>query len=110
MRLCLALGHTLKEFDENSYPHELEYWLAYNQIEPIPQPWLQAGVIASTVARANGSKTAKPSGFMPAHRPFKSPVMDPAEMQRTFHENLKRAGALIDKRDHADNARSTSHP
>lgn len=58
MRLCLALGKTLYQISTEMSSDELVYWLAYNNyISPLPDPWRQTGVLASTVANFSGNIT-----------------------------------------------------
>jgi hypothetical protein len=47
---------------------ELSEWLAFDRIEPLPDSYWQAGMVASVVARANGAKSCTPQDFMPARR------------------------------------------
>lgn len=44
---------------------ELSEWLAYDQIDPLPDPYWCAALIASTIARCMGAKSAKLEKFLP---------------------------------------------
>lgn len=46
---------------------ELSEWMAYYELEPFGEGRadLRAGTVAAVVARSAGSKSAKPSDFMP---------------------------------------------
>jgi hypothetical protein len=35
---------------------ELAEWLAYDRVEPLPDPWMEAAIVARTVAAVNGAK------------------------------------------------------
>ena len=53
---------------------ELTEWLAFDDLEPLENGYLQAGIVASTIANVMGSgkKRFSPLDFMPGYRP-KSP-------------------------------------
>jgi hypothetical protein len=70
-RLASTIGKTVGELEREMTQDELIYWMAYNQIDPLPDPWLETGIIASTVANAAGPKKPfKPSDYMPKRVTF----------------------------------------
>lgn len=62
---------TVKEMLERIDSHELAEWVAFNSTDPIDLRWrtdLAGGVVASTIANVNrtkSSKTFNPTDFMP---------------------------------------------
>jgi len=40
-------------------------WLAYDQVEPLPDSWWQMGMLASIMCQAWGGKKAQPNDFIP---------------------------------------------
>lgn len=68
MKLALALGATLGELDARMGAREYAEWITMNGIEPLfvqDRVDVAGGIIGSTIARANGSKSAKVGDFMP---------------------------------------------
>lgn len=71
MRLCLLLGKTKKELLDNTTAPELMEWMAYNMVEPLPDPWMQTGQLCAvwgggrasdympTVAQEDGGQAFK---------------------------------------------------
>lgn len=49
---------------------ELTYWLARERVEPLPNAWLQTGVVAASNANLHRGKrrAVKPEEFMPVVR------------------------------------------
>jgi len=65
---------TVKELLARIDSRELAEWIAFNSTDPIDQRWrtdLAGGVVASTIANVNRTKSSKtftPSDFMPMHQ------------------------------------------
>lgn len=91
----MALGCTVRELLARCTGAELTEWLAYYSLEPFGEERadLRAGIVASTIARANGSKSAKPSDFMP-----KFEEQDPEDMKRV----LERVTHVCERRQAGD--------
>ena len=68
----MALGKTVKQLLAEVDSAELSEWIAFDQVEPLPDPYWQAGVIAATVANSAGGRRGGgsfgPADFMPASR------------------------------------------
>ena len=64
-RLAMLLGMSVRECQHKVSAKEFAEWLAFFQLEPMPDSWLQHGVLCQLIANALGSKTAKPQDFMP---------------------------------------------
>ncbi len=63
-RLALALGRDVREIFE--WPSSLiSEWLAYDQLDPIPDSNWQTGLLASIMANAWGSKKTRPEDWIP---------------------------------------------
>lgn len=56
---------TVRELGERMDSAELSEWMAYQRIEPLPDPFWIGGVIASTMANIHTEKKFKPEDFMP---------------------------------------------
>lgn len=67
------MGCSVRELLQRVDSLELAEWVAFNSIDPIDGRWrgdLQAGIVASTIANCNRTKTSKtysPLDFMPMH-------------------------------------------
>lgn len=51
--------------------------MAYDQLEPLPDPWLQTGILAATIynysmTRPKGAKAASPYDYIPSRKPRRS--------------------------------------
>jgi hypothetical protein len=81
MRLALALGCTLGELGARMTSEEFTRWLAFDDLEPLPQPWLQTGVVAATTANSfrGKGKPAQATDFMPVRR-RRTPRQSPKQM------------------------------
>lgn len=68
-RLALLLHKSIDEIEHLS-SREISEWIAYDRINPLPDPWLQTGVIAATQANCHRSKGKpyKPGDFTPQPR------------------------------------------
>lgn len=64
-RLCITLGKTRDELLTQMDSEELTWWLAVDRINPLPDSYWQAGVVASTMANCHAKKNYKPQDFMP---------------------------------------------
>lgn len=80
---------------------ELSYWMAREQIDPLPDGYLEAGIVASTIANVMGSskKSYAPLDFMPngarRKRPRRSAKAQEAQLRAFFmahNERLRREG------------------
>jgi hypothetical protein len=48
---------------------ELSEWVAFDRLEPLPDPWLQTGIECAASVNVMGPKSpAKPADFMPVER------------------------------------------
>ncbi len=64
---------------------ELSEWLAYHQLEPIPDPNWHTGLIASLMVNLWSKSKTRPEDFIPRARRLKSrPVQTPAEQLARF--------------------------
>lgn len=70
MRLALALGRSVKELLETVDSQELSEWAAFDQIYPLPNPWLQTARICRTIMAASGNYKRVPDEdiFIPSAR------------------------------------------
>ena len=54
---------------------EVTWWMGFSNIIPLPDPWLQTGIICSTMANIHcakkGSKGFSPEQFMPCRKAAK---------------------------------------
>lgn len=66
-RLALALSRTVGELRHSMTSDELTYWVAFNQLEPLPEHRadVRNAIVAYTVAASMGSKGCKPDDFLP---------------------------------------------
>jgi hypothetical protein len=70
MRLAMAFGRPLYELGEMP-SEEFTLWLAYDELDGIPWPWLQTGIVAATlcnVMRTKKGRPAQPREFMPVRQ------------------------------------------
>jgi hypothetical protein len=66
-RLALALGRDVREIE--LWPSRLiSEWMAYSQIDPIPDSNWQTGLIASTMCNLWSKSKTKPEDFIPRIR------------------------------------------
>jgi hypothetical protein len=70
LRLALALGRSVKELLNTVDSEELSEWAAFDQIYPLPNPWLQTARICRTIMAASGNYKRIPDEdvFIPASR------------------------------------------
>lgn len=70
MKLALALGRSVKELLATVDSQELSEWAAFDQICPLPNPWLQTARICRTIMAASGNYKRLPDEevFIPASR------------------------------------------
>lgn len=70
MRLALALGRSVKELLNTVDSEELSEWAAFDQIYPLPNPWLQTARICRTIMAASGNYKRVPDEdiFIPSAR------------------------------------------
>lgn len=67
-RLALALGRTVRELLDGLDSAELSEWLAYMQLEPLPDPWYQTGLMCAVMTRIWTKGRPHPQDFMPRVR------------------------------------------
>lgn len=91
-RLAIALGIADPiTWIDTVDPAVLDRWIAYDAVEPIPDPWLAAGTIAAEVGHVAGITAAchgvepppprSPMSFVPGRRSAAaSPTMTPEQM------------------------------
>jgi hypothetical protein len=74
---------TVRELEHRMDAREFMEWVALQRVDALPDPWLQTGVIAATVANSNRVKgpPRKPTEFIP-RRP--KPRQSVAEMMRAM--------------------------
>lgn len=60
---------TVARLGRETDSEELSEWIAYDRINPLPDPWLQTGILASLMANfwkgAKNRKSYKPGDFIP---------------------------------------------
>jgi hypothetical protein len=83
---------TVEDLGDHMSSAELSWWLAKEAIDPIPDSYWQAALIASTVAQVMGSKKAKLEHFLPRRKP-RGGAVGPAAlaMIRALAERADRA-------------------
>jgi len=62
------LGKTVKQLLAELDSEELSEWMAYSRIEPLPDPWLQTGVLASVTFNSWHKRPRAPQDFVPGRR------------------------------------------
>lgn len=77
--MALAWSCTKAEAKRRCTVKEFAEWIAYDRIDPIGEQRadLRMAVLATVVARSGGSKTAKPSDFIPR---FDAPKAEPTSV------------------------------
>ena len=66
-KLAVALHLDVREIE--SWPSPLvSEWMAYDQIEPIPDSWYQTGIIASMMVNLWSKTRSRPEDFVPRVR------------------------------------------
>jgi hypothetical protein len=78
-RLALALGMTVKRLLSELDSRELTEWIAFDQVNPLPNSWKQTARLCRTVMAASGNYDRVPDEniFIPA---MKKPTQAEAEM------------------------------
>lgn len=78
--MALHLGKTVRQLLSEMDSQELSEWMAFDQIEPLPDPYWASGMVASTMCNLWGkrSKPYKPKEFMPTYQVKPSPAQDRA--------------------------------
>jgi hypothetical protein len=68
--LALALGKTVKELLRDCDSEELAEWHAFNQLYPLPDPWLQTARMCRIIMAASGNYKRVPEEevFIPSTR------------------------------------------
>lgn len=77
------MGCSVRELLARFDSEELSVWLARERIEPLPDSWTQAALIASTVANAmgGGKKRFTVEDFMPVTGKSPAKQKSPEEMK-----------------------------
>lgn len=60
----MTVGELLDRMDSA----ELTEWMAYNQLEPLPDPWYQTGLTTSMMVNLWSKTRSRPEDFIPAPR------------------------------------------
>lgn len=68
MKLAWSWGRTLEDLGASMSAPEMTLWRALWSIEPMPDPWLQTGIIAAANAWLWGNKSVKPEDYIPKMR------------------------------------------
>lgn len=80
--MALHLGKTVRQLLLELDSEELSEWMAYDQLEPLPDAHWDSGMMASTVVNMFGkaNRRYKPTDFMPSYKCVKehSPEHDMA--------------------------------
>jgi hypothetical protein len=63
--LALALKRTVRELEHSIDSTEISEWLAYNQLDPLPDSNWQTGLLASTMVNLWSKTRTKPEDFIP---------------------------------------------
>lgn len=67
--MAVALGKTRRELLDGMDSRELSEWIAYDRVEPIPQPWQETGLLAAILCNLLGTgRRRSPADFIPARR------------------------------------------
>jgi hypothetical protein len=66
--LALALGRTVWELERSMDSAEVSEWMAYNQLDPLPDQAWQTGLICSTMVNLWSKGKTKPDDFIPRVR------------------------------------------
>lgn len=64
--------------------NELSEWMAYDRIEPAPDPYWCAALVASTVARALGNGKARLEDYLPRPAGAKAGAAPPGRLLAVF--------------------------
>lgn len=71
-QLALALGMTVREIETKMDSREFSEWIAFTNIEPLPDPWLIGGQQCALMANMwTTGKRFRPEDFMPTVKPTK---------------------------------------
>jgi hypothetical protein len=78
------LGRTRRELLESIDSDELSEWIAFDWIEPLPDPWAigaQQAALFANAHSAKGSRTYRASDFIPKRRAEMTPAQIRAIMK-----------------------------
>jgi hypothetical protein len=68
-KLAGHLGRTVADLERGLSSSELSEWIAYDQLDRIPDPWEQTGTVCATVANLWTDKGGyRPDDFIPRPR------------------------------------------
>jgi hypothetical protein len=59
------MGRTVRELEGSIDSREITEWMAYNQLDPIPDSNWQTGLLASVMVNLWSKTKAKPEDFIP---------------------------------------------
>ena len=84
-KLALALGKSVRELRRSMNSEELSRWIAYDQLDQIPDPVMLAARIMSVIANAMGSGKVRytPHDFTGRRLP-RARVQSPEAMRAMF--------------------------
>jgi hypothetical protein len=82
-KLALCLGKTVGELERSISSVELSEWMAWDQLDKLPDPWWQMGKICAVIAEILTGKAASPEDFIPRARP-KRKIMSPEAAMATM--------------------------
>jgi hypothetical protein len=93
MRLARHLGWSLGELCERMSPGEFTLQLAFDELEPLPDPWLQTGLILNRIHAAwLKGKPPAPEDFIPTKGRARR-EQSPEEMMRILEGIGRRLGS-----------------
>jgi len=84
--LALQLGMSVKRAQAEISAAEFAEWIAFFNLEPMPNPWLQHGILCQLIAGALGNKSAKPEHFMPKRKKVQ-PISEMQAMAKAWAAN-----------------------
>lgn len=65
----MSLGKTVRQLLAEIDSRELSEWLAFDRIEPLPDPYWMTGMVCSTLANLWAKRRYQPEDFMPRAGP-----------------------------------------
>jgi hypothetical protein len=91
---------TVEELGQRMSAAELNEWIAFAGLEPLPDPWLQTGIACAVIANGNPYRKGpalKATDFMPATR---TPLVEqtPAQQEQAFRRLGAELNAILGAR------------
>lgn len=83
-KLALLLGKTVGELEVQLTSKELSEWMAYDRLQPLPEPWVQTGLTCATLANLWSNKRHEAKDFMPVVRRRQSPQEQRQKLKAFF--------------------------